>query len=96
MRVLCCEKKNQGGVLVLTEKTTQDARTQAMYHAWKRAPPRSVSAAEVAAKAKRIAGVLVTVRPAWYERALARAGFVGVRVAWSRFGFTTWVAYRPA
>ena len=49
-----------GGVLILTEKTRQDASRHHMYHAWKQAPPQNVSAAEVQAKAARIKGVLVS------------------------------------
>ena len=31
-----------------------------------------------------------------YEAALDRAGFVNASVLWSRFGFVTWLAYKPA
>ena len=82
-----------GGVLVLTEKTRQDASTREMYHEWKTRPPRSVSAAEVKAKAARLKGVLETLPPVWYEHALERCGFVEVSVLWARFGFVTWVAH---
>jgi hypothetical protein len=50
----------------------------------------------VAAKARRLVGVLVAFPPDWYEAALERAGFVNASVLWSRFGFVTWLAYKPA
>jgi SAM-dependent methyltransferase len=85
-----------GGVLVLTDKTEQGPKTRDSYHTWKTKPPRSVSKAEVEAKAKRLVGVLVTFPTSWYDNALHKIGFEKVSILWSRFGFVTWLAYRPA
>ena len=54
-----------GGCLVLTEKTSQDAVTRSMYHAWKQEPPRNVSGPEIAAKAHSLRGVLKPLPVAW-------------------------------
>lgn len=82
-----------GGVLVLTEKTRQDAATRALYHEWK--GERGVSAAEIRLKAAALEGVLVPLPADWYVGALERCGFVNVTVLQARFAFITWIASKP-
>lgn len=82
-----------GGVLVLTDKTAQNALTSEMYHRWK--VRRGVSEAEVAQKAASLVGVLVPLPADWYPRTLRRLGFIDVEQLWARFGFITWVASKP-
>ena len=82
-----------GGVLVLTEKTRQDAATRALYHQWKAL--QGVDAATIAAKEAALEGVLIALPAQWYDDTLERAGFTDVTVLWSRFGFVTWLAHKP-
>jgi tRNA (cmo5U34)-methyltransferase len=78
-----------GGLLVLSEKTAQSPFNERLYHDFKRS--RGVSEDEIAAKKRRLAGVLETLPLHWYLDTLRALGF-DTEVLWAEHGFVTLLA----
>ena len=74
------------GLLVLSEKTAQSPFNERLYHDFKRS--RGVSEDEIAAKKRRLVGVLEALPLHWYLDALRTLGFES-EVLWAEHGFVT-------
>lgn len=84
---------NEGGTLLLTDKTKQSEVVEGLYHDFKRA--QGVSDEEIDAKKKAIIGVLEPLPSHWYEDVLKKTGFVDICVVHAQLGFVTWLARKP-
>jgi len=82
-----------GGLLVLTEKTTQSPHAQNLYHDWK--IMQGMTREQVAEKAARLEGVLTTFPLVWYFQTLSGVGFQDVDVLHALHGFVTLQARKP-
>lgn len=87
------KKLKPGGMLLLTEKTTQDDTTCQLYYDWKFS--QGVSREVISKKRAQLRGVLETKPACWYLEALRSCGFEGCTVLRAKFGFVTFIAYKP-
>ena len=75
---------------MLTEKISQSALTESLYHDFKRS--NGVSEEEIIEKKQRLQGVLVTYPLSWYMDTLNTLGFHQVDVINANNGFVTFLA----
>lgn len=79
-----------GALLVLTEKTSQNALTKRAYYEFKKG--NGITEQEIAVKEAQLQGVLEPFTVDWYLNALAQCGFTDVSVFRARYGFVTFLA----
>lgn len=84
-----------GGILFLTEKTDQDETTMQMYYNWKASPPQNVSWDTIQGKKAKLKGILETLPAGWYFDALVKCGYENVTILRAKYGFVTFVCYKP-
>ncbi len=81
---------SDGGMLILTDKMTQDVVSKDLYYNWK--VSNGVSWDIIKEKEKKLVGILDTLPLDWYLDTLARIGFKNTNLVNSRFNFNTLIS----
>ena len=79
---------NDGGIFILSEKTTQTDVVKQLYYDFKRS--NGVSEEYIHSKEKALENVLVTYPAWWYFDCLQLAGFKNIQVINAKYGFVTY------
>lgn len=78
---------NDNGILILTDKMTQDKVSKDLYYKWKLS--NGVSWEIIKEKEQKLIGILDSLNLEWYLDTLAKVGFRNINIVNSRFNFNT-------
>lgn len=82
-----------GGIMIITDKTSQTNMALTQYHRWKH--QQGVSHSEIQQKADSLKGVMHVQQVKWWLATLDQMGFCDVEIADAAWCFTTFVAVKP-